>query len=421
MARPRPTTGTGEPGGAVVAVAMGLMNVAMYGLTVVAARLLGPGPYGAFVAMMNVLLAVSVVQLALQATAARRIARAPDHVAAIEQVLLRVTHRAALALGAALLLLAPVVDRLLRLDSLPAALALAVTAVPMTMMGGQTGVLQGERRWHPLAAVYLANGVPKFLLGVAFMAWRPDESTAIAAVAIGQFAPVLVGWWVLRGRRASDVAEAPEPAVARSGRSVLVETARNSRALLAFLALSNADILVARAVLSAHEAGLYAGGLVVAKAMVFVPQFVVVLAFPNLSSSEDRARTLARSLLVVLGFGALAVLGTFALPGLALVFVGGDAYSAIRGTLWAFALAGALMAVVQMLVYAAIARAGTRPLVLVWLALGALVVGGLRATSAVELVTVVVSVSLVLVAALLAVSFGLTARSASADRRATVG
>ena len=33
------------------------------------------------------------------------------------------------------------------------AVLMAVAAVPLTLMGGQAGILQGERRWFPLAAV----------------------------------------------------------------------------------------------------------------------------------------------------------------------------------------------------------------------------------------------------------------------------
>ncbi len=60
------------------------------------------------------------------------------------------------------------------------------------------------------------------------------------------------------------------------------ETFHNSNALLAFFALSNVDILVARNVLGEHQAGLYAGGLILVKAVLFLPQFVVVLAFPSM-------------------------------------------------------------------------------------------------------------------------------------------
>ena len=67
---------------------------------------------------------------------------------------------------------------------------------------------------------------------------------------------------------------------------ILRETFHNSQVLLAFFALSNADIVIARNVLDEHDAGLYAGGLILTKAMLFLPQFVVVVAFPSMSTAE---------------------------------------------------------------------------------------------------------------------------------------
>ena len=60
--------------GASVAVAMGVMNVATYGFTMLAARVLGPSDYSAVAAFLATLMVCGVVQLGIQATAARRMA-----------------------------------------------------------------------------------------------------------------------------------------------------------------------------------------------------------------------------------------------------------------------------------------------------------------------------------------------------------
>lgn len=115
---------------------MAVMNVTTYGFQIVAARLLGPPEYGALAGLMALLLVLSVLQLGLQATAARRIAAEPDHVAQIERTILAVTYRAALALGALTLLAFPAVWLLLRLNDPVPAVLLAAATVPMTVMGG---------------------------------------------------------------------------------------------------------------------------------------------------------------------------------------------------------------------------------------------------------------------------------------------
>jgi O-antigen/teichoic acid export membrane protein len=378
---------------------MGAMNVSTYAFTILAARLLGPQSYGALASLLATLMVIGVLQLSLQATAARRISADPGHVAQIERTVLGVTYRASLLLGAVLLVLTPLVNRVLKLDSLATAALVAVAAVPLTMMGGQAGVLQGERRWWPLAVMYVASGLPRLAIGTALILWRPDEAAAMLGVALGAVPPVVLGWWALRRRREQKVASEEH-----GFRDVLRETLHNGQALFAFFALSNADIIVARNVLPEHDAGLYAAGLILTKAVLFLPQFVVVVAFPSMSTALERRRALTRSLLLVGGLGLCATLGALVLRNLALVFVGGNDYREIAATLWVFAILGTALSMLQLLVYSVLARQGKRPVYLVWAAFLTLVCVGYFLSSLHALITLVVVTDLVLFAMLLAIA-----------------
>jgi O-antigen/teichoic acid export membrane protein len=386
-------------GPGAIAVAMGVMNVSTYGFTIIAARVLGPQSYGALASLMATLLVIGVLQLGLQATAARRISAEPHHVAQIEKTVLGVTYRASLALGAVLLVLTPLVNRVLKLDSLATAALVAVTAVPLTMMGGQAGVLQGERRWWPLAVMYVASGVPRLAIGTALILWHPNETSAMLGVAIGAVPPVLLGWWALRRHRVPGVTSEDH-----GFRLVLRETVHNSQALFAFFALSNADVVVARNVLPEHDAGLYAGGLILTKAVLFLPQFVIIVAFPSMSTTAERQRALTRSLALVGALGVCATLGALVLKNLALVFVGGDEYREIASTLWVFAILGTALSMLQLLVYAVLARQGRRSVYLVWAAFLTVVGVGYFLSSLHALITLVVCTDLALFALLLALS-----------------
>ncbi len=385
--------------GSVVAVAMAVMNVATYGFQWAAAHLLGPPAYGALAALMNTLLVITVLQLGLQATAARRISADPDHVQQIERVILRVTYRAALALGALLLLASPIINEVLRLHSLPTAALIAVAVVPLTVMGGQAGILQGELRWRALAAVYVAAGVPRLVIGMVCVLISPTETSAMLGVALAAFAPAIVGWWSLRGMR-TDGGVRAEHGV----RMIIGETVRNSQALFAFFALSSVDVVLARNVLDGHDAGLYAGGLILAKATLFLPQFVVVVAFPAMSTASERRHALTRSLALVAGLGVVATAGAALLPDLALIFVGGDGYSEIAGRLWLFAVLGTVLSMLQLLVYAVLARQGRRSTLLVWLALVVLTLGGFTVHTLGALLVLVLGVDVLLLVVLTAVS-----------------
>jgi O-antigen/teichoic acid export membrane protein len=219
----------------------------------------------------------------------------------------------------------------------------------------------------------------------------------MAAVTLAWCAPVVVGWLALRGNKRA--ADAPNQT-----RSVLSETWHGSFALLAFFALSNVDIVIARNVLSDHDSGLYAAGLILTKAVLFLPQFVTVIAFPAMSTAGERRRALLASLAVVGALGAICIAGAVVLSGVAMIFVGGSEYADVEDQLWLFALLGTLLSSLQLLIYAVLARQSRKSAYLVWAAVLVVIVAGLRMTSLTGLVTVVVTTDAVLLAVLFALS-----------------
>jgi O-antigen/teichoic acid export membrane protein len=381
--------------GGLMAVAMMVMNLATYGYTVIAAHTIGKEQFGAFSALMGVLLVVNVLSLGLQATGARRISAHPDQVSSIERLVLSVGVRSALVLGLLCLLLAPVLNVVLRLESLPTAMLVAAAAAPLTVMGAQAGVLQGERRWEPLALLYLAQGLGRVLCGLPLMFIWPTEFAAMLGVALGAWLPVVVGYVALRRPREH------KELVGHPGIDLIREVGHSSQALFAFFALSNADILMARALLPDDQAGLYAGGLIMAKAVLFLPQFVVVVAFPSMSRQGASRRTLALALALAALIGVCVLVGTLLLPDLALVFVGGDDFADIADYLWIFVIIGTLLSMIQLLVYSALARRQGRAIILIWTTLVVVVVGATFVTSATSLAYLVAVVDAVLCATLI--------------------
>ena len=400
----RPTTQRAVRDGAVIAVAMGIMNITTYGFVIVAARLLGPAEYGALAAVMGLLLVVNVLSLGLQATAARRVSAVPEDLPQIEREVMATSWFAALALGLIALVATPLVTATLNLDSWGAAALIAVTAVPLSVMGGQAGLLQGERRWAPLAGIYLAVGLGRIGFGVLALLVEPNTFGAMVGVTLGAVVPVIIGWAALRHpdrkAAAAEVTTRPVPRWAPGG--VLRETLTNSHALLAFFALSNADVIIARSTLPEHQAGLYAGGLILAKAVLFLPQFVVVIAFPSMSRSDAGRHLHLLSLVAVLVIGAVTTVAVAVLSSLAVVFIGGPEYAELQDRLWAFACLGTLLAMIQLMVYNVVARRRQRTVVLIWAAMIALLAVAPTLGSLNALLAVVLAVDLVLFLLLLA-------------------
>jgi len=351
----------------VVAVAMAIMNVAAYGFTLIASRRLIPEQFGAITALLGLLLIGNVASLGLQAAGARQLAtHTGKGAAALADAMLRAGRRAALGLTALCLVLTPLFMWLLHIDSVVAILLLAPTLGGLTLMGSQLGVLQGSQRWTELAAVYFSTGVGRLVLGGGALLIHPSLDWAMAGLALGAAVPAVLGQFFLRGSSGSTTQQVKD---------VLRESVHGTHTLLAFFALANADVLFARALLDEKDSGYYAAGLIIAKACLFLPQFVIVLVFPSLANSPGDTLRLRRSIMAVAGLGVCAVVGTLILPGIVVEVIGGkEKYAPLGPYTWLFAVAGSAYAVLQLVVYAAIAQQEKRAALVIWIGLVVLAV-----------------------------------------------
>jgi O-antigen/teichoic acid export membrane protein len=351
----------------VVAVAMAIMNVAAYGFTLIGSRRLMPEQFGAITALLGLLLIGNVASLGLQAAGARQLAtHTGDGAAALADAMLRAGRRSALGLTAVCLVLTPLFMWLLHIDSVVAILLLAPTLGGLTLMGSQLGVLQGSKRWTELAAVYFSTGIGRLVLGGGALLIHPSLDWAMAGLALGAAVPALLGQFFLRGSSGS---------TSQQVKDVLRESVHGTHTLLAFFALANADVLFARALLDEKDSGYYAAGLIIAKACLFLPQFVIVLVFPSLANSPGDTVRLRRAIMAVAGLGVCAVVGTLILPGIVVEVIGGKSkYAPLGPYTWLFAVAGSAYAVLQLVVYAAIAQQEKRAALAIWIGLVVLAV-----------------------------------------------
>ncbi len=380
-----------------MAVGMTVMNAAAYVFTVLAARVLGPDGYSAVAALMGVVLVSNVVALGVQATTARHVA-AHGHTADAT-MLLATGVRAGLALAVVALALSPVLAAVFHLDSWLTAATVALTSGALAVTGSQLGLLQGSRRWRDFALLSVAFGVGRLVVGGAALWVSQTPLAAMAGVSAGSLVPVGVGYLLLRRDLGRGVRE-PVPL-----RSLTREVLHDTHILLAFFVLTQADVFVARATLPPEESGLYAAGLILAKAVLFLPTFVAVVAYPTLARRGGRRHVHHIGLLLVLAIGLVVVAGVVAVPSLALTFVGGEAYAAVEPDLWLFALLGTVTAMVQLLVQTALARRHRSAVWWVWGALVAVAAGVPFVADGHELLLLVLGVDTLLLAVLVLITW----------------
>ena len=367
-------TGPIKPGGvrgsiashaAMVAVALGIAQVASYAVSVIAARTLGPDGFGVLAALLGILLIGSVLAMGIQAVAARRlVGLADDARPGAARAMLRDGLLGGCAVAVATVAVSPLLVWLLKLDGWLSILLAAATFIPLTWAGAQYGIAQGRESYRRLAAVYALVGLGRGVGGVIGAVAVSTVAGTMAGLALGTALGALAGRLVV-----APLADAPRARLDHFAR----ESAHATHALLALFVLTNVDVLLARALLTAEQAGIYGVGAVIAKVAFWLPQFVGVVAFPRFADAR-RARATLLSLLAVAGIGALVVIATAAVPGIVVAFVGGAAYSALVPLAWVFASIGAVFALAQALLLTRLAVDDRRAVIAVWGA-AALLVG----------------------------------------------
>ena len=381
-------------GGALVAPALMLVNVVGYVLAVAGSRALDQDGYGQLTALLGVLLLASVPALGVQAVTARAVARRPEGEAPGVRERALLVRSAAGGAGVALVVavLSPVVAAFLHVGG-AGPLWVAAGLLPLTVLAGAMGVLQGSERFGALALVICAQALGK-LVGLLPLLVDGSAADVLAALAAGTLVAALLAL-LLVGVGARGATPAGLPTV----REATTATA----GLFALLVLANLDLLVARHLLDGDASGRYSVGAVCAKAAFWLPQVVAVVVFPRLSEPAAGRVLLRRAVLVVTALSLVELAGalTLARPVLELTF--GEAYGATAPLVPLFVVQGATLAVVQLLVYRAIATRDAVParVVVVAAVVEAAVLLLVRPTSPGAVIAVAAAVAVVLAGGLL--------------------
>ncbi|WP_460722629.1 polysaccharide biosynthesis protein [Nocardia heshunensis] len=334
-------------------------NVAGYLLQLLASRWLGVGGYSSFASLLAVQMLCAVPALALQNVVAREVVRGAPVAAARG-----LTLRCAGLVTAAALVLVPVVSAVLKVSFVAAGGAMC-SAPMLVLLAGEQGILQGRSRFRELATVLGGAAVIRIAPALILLACGFGAAPALWAGAAGAAVAAATARRITDAAVSDRSADAPPAATWGLGVAAVFRAVQVQAALTA---LSAADLLVARIVLDENDAGRYALGAIAAKIAFWLPQAVGVVLYPRMAQPQHSVRAMRSALAVLLGIGAVTVLGAAAAAPLAPLFAGQD-YAPIEGLLWLFALEGALLAVLQAALLSAIAADRTAPAAITWIGL----------------------------------------------------
>jgi O-antigen/teichoic acid export membrane protein len=197
-----------------------------------------------------------------------------------------------------------------------------------------------------LAAILLVAG-----LGVSGAMGATFLATAVATVV-----PLIV----LRNWITRDTSE-PSPIPRREVTAYLVPVMVG---VLSITSLTTIDVIIAKAALSDHEAGLYGSASLIGRVILYLPAAIVLVLLPKVSAREAAGRDSREVLMKSLGVtGAFCVVVTavYALaPKLVILVAFGSDFEEAANLLWMFGLAMSGYALLNVLLAYHMARAEYR-------------------------------------------------------------
>jgi O-antigen/teichoic acid export membrane protein len=334
----------GVRAGTIVFLGIAVGNVGNYLFHFTSARFLGPGSYGDVASLVAAIGLISLPLVGVQIALARYVsgfaeAGQPKSIALLFTKGLRLALLLGIVVTAALCALSVPLHNFLGIDSLTAVLLMALVAAPSIASPVVWGLAQGLQRFvlfsvsiglgpalRPvLAAIFLAAG-----LGVA-----GAMGATLLAAAVATVVPLVVmrGWITRETHLPSPV---PGGEVAR----FLVPTLIG---VLSITSLTTIDVIVAKAALSDHDAGLYGSASLIGRVILYLPAAIVLVLLPKVAAREAAGResrdVLMKSLLVTAGFCVAATVAYAVAPKLLVFLAFGSSFEDAAGLLWMFALA----------------------------------------------------------------------------------
>lgn len=341
-------------GGALLGLAMGAANVLGYAFLLVLSRSLGPADFGAFSALNNYGMMLTIPAGAFQLALARRVASGERAGGTASALVVGAT------LASLTILCAPVLAHALRTGSILAIVLLAGMLVTMSVSGVHLGVLLGQRRYVALSLLYLVIAVGRFGAAVAAAHLGLGVTGVIGAILASSVVSVLCGVALTRSAALKPF---------HVDRSLLREMWRSMSTLAALLALTSVDVVLARIVLSDYESGLYALAAVFGKAVFWGTQFIALYVVPAVQS-DTRRTTLLRAVAITAALGGLATVFAFLIPEILVDITGGQAYAGASTLIVAYTVLGTLWGCSQVLLFGEIAQRRRLLGRIAWIAVG---------------------------------------------------
>lgn len=368
---------TGLRAGAIVFAGIGVANIGNYVFHLLAARDLGPAAYGD-VATLAALTGIVVLPLGgVQVFVARHVAAEATRARPLnDDGYVTSFGAAALAVGMSLtvvlLVLSPVIQDALSINSIWSVVFAILFMAPSFLAPALVGAGQGRQRFLLVAIALAGPPVARIVFVSVALAGGLGVPGAMAATTCAAVVAVVIPFIPLRHALLPLTRWRP-----RISRSDLVALLPFVGGLLAITSLSTLDLVVAKAVFTDDQAGLYGSASLIGRVILYLPAAIVTVLLPKVSArvaaEQDTSDILVQSLLVTAAFCLSATALYAVAPRLILSVAFGTKYEGSADLLWMFGLAMTFYALLNVLLTYQLGHGAGRTS---WLLLAAALVQG---------------------------------------------
>lgn len=338
-----------------VGAATGFGQMLSYGLVVIGAKILTPADFGLLSTLLILVFWANVLAISLQLVTARRLADIGAHAPGFPTIV-KVAVLSGAALSAVLLISSPILAPVLRLNSVLDLVVLSLLFVPLTLLGVFLGAAQGKELFGRFSLITVASTLGRSGGAIVGLVVSGSVLGAVSGMVIGTWAGFVISW-LLTPRMQQGVAVA--------SRVIWTDFAQTSHALIALYILTGMDVILARALLPAAESGQFAVGAILTKICFWLPSFALAILFPNFVRSET-SKTLLRATVLFTAVGLAMIAACWIMPQQIILVISQAEYLNLAPILWVFALAGSSYAVVQLQLYAQMAKANAAAIAILW-------------------------------------------------------
>lgn len=345
----------GVHAGAIVLVGILAMNAGNYAYHLVAGRSLGPDDYGEIVALLTLAGLIGLPLGGAQMAIARYVAQLsaegrPREITALARLGLGAAAVLALTIAVTLIVLTPLLDRALSIDSGVAVALTGVLMIPSLTMPVAIGVAQGLQRFGVLSAALTLGAIVRVSSVVIAVALGLGVAGVMGASVLGTTASLVLPLLLLRPLFAGATAHI-DPLRAEI-RRFLVPVVTG---LLALTSLTTVDVLVAKAALGDTDAGIYGAASLIGRVILYLPATIATVLLPKVAARTTRGDTttgiVGASIGVTAAFCVLVTAAYALVPGLVVRAAYGSAYLDASPLLWLFGTAMTLYAVINVLLF----------------------------------------------------------------------